>query len=374
MARQFLTNLDLAKNELQNARVHNLASAPGSPVAGQIYYDSVVDTLYFYDGTTWVDTGAGGLTTEQVEDIVGAMVTTGTMTGIVVSYDDGSGTVDFILDSLDLLPAPAADVDFAGFKLTNVGTPSAGTDAANKSYVDSAINGFNWKDKVRVATTVAGTLATSFENGDTVDGVTLATNDRILIKNQASGQENGIYIVQASGAPVRSSDADSAAEVLQLAVLVSEGTTNADSAWVNTTNAPITLNTTPLVFVQFGAGASYTAGAGLTLTGNDFSVNVDDVTLEIVGDDLQVKDGGITAAKLADTYSKKYSADIGDGVATTIVVTHSLGTRDVVVSVHDNTTPWAEVYPEVRKTSTTTVSLVFSVAPTSAQYRVSVIG
>lgn len=107
--------------------------------------------------------------------------------------------------------------------------------------------------RVRVATTVAGTLASSFENGDTVDGVVLATGDRILLKNQAAGATNGIYVVAASGAPTRAVDFDSSAEVLpNTMVVVSEGTTNADTVWQLTTDAPITLDTTALVFAQFG--------------------------------------------------------------------------------------------------------------------------
>lgn len=133
----------------------------------------------------------------------------------------------------------------------NFGTPSAASDVAIKSYVDSEILSAIWasnlKDAVRVATTSAGTLATSFANGQTVDGVVLATNDRILIKNQSSGQENGIYIVQSSGAPVRSIDADTATDIADAVVYVSQWTVNADTGWKLVTDS-ITLNTTPLVW------------------------------------------------------------------------------------------------------------------------------
>lgn len=106
--------------------------------------------------------------------------------------------------------------------------------------------------RVRVATTVAGILSTSFENGDTVDGVVLATGDRILIKNQAAGADNGIYTVNASGAPTRATDYNTSARVLaNTLVVVSEGTANVDSLWQLTTNAPITLGTTALVFSPF---------------------------------------------------------------------------------------------------------------------------
>lgn len=168
-----------------------------------------------------------------------------------------------------------ADQSMGGNKLTNVATPSAGTDAANKAYVDAAASGIDWKASVRAATTAAGTLASSFANGQTIDGVTLATGDRILIKNQSTGSENGIYTVAASGSPVRATDADSNSEVSGgMAVFVEEGTVNADTGWVMTNNGAITLGTTALVFTQFTGLGSVNAGAGLTQTGN---------TLDVVG-------------------------------------------------------------------------------------------
>lgn len=131
------------------------------------------------------------------------------------------------------------------------GTPWTWTDVAIKSYVDSEILAAIWasnlKDAVRVATTAAWTLASSFANGQTVDGITLVTWDRILIKNQTAGQENGIYIVQASGAPVRATDADTATDIADAVVYVSVGTVNADTGWKLVTDS-ITLGTTPLVF------------------------------------------------------------------------------------------------------------------------------
>lgn len=115
----------------------------------------------------------------------------------------------------------------------NFGTPSASTDVAIKSYVDQtvsdAIGASNLKDAVRVATTVTGTLATAYANGQTVDGVVLVTGDRILIKNQSAGAENGIYIVNVSGAPTRATDADTATDIADAVVYVSLGTVNADT-------------------------------------------------------------------------------------------------------------------------------------------------
>ena len=143
--------------------------------------------------------------------------------------------------------------------ITNVLTPSSGTDAANKNYVDTAISSlnslFDSKGSVRVATTAAGTLATSFENGDSVDGIVLATGDRILIKDQSSQAENGIYIVNASGAPTRSTDMNDWTEVPGAFVAVEDGTLNADTVWLCTSNQGGTLGTTAITWQQIPTSA-----------------------------------------------------------------------------------------------------------------------
>ncbi len=169
--------------------------------------------------------------------------------------------------------AMTGPLDMGSQIISNVATPSAGTDGANKNYVLSVLNGLDWKNSVRVATTANGTLASAFENGDTVDGVTLVTGDRILIKNQSSPAENGIYTVNASGAPTRATDADGSGEITaNLAVFVSEGTTNGDTQWTLTTNDPITIGSTSLTFVQAGAGTSYSADeTSIHLSGATFS-------------------------------------------------------------------------------------------------------
>jgi hypothetical protein len=154
------------------------------------------------------------------------------------------------------------DQSFGGQKATNVGTPSSGTDAANKSYVDTAIGNlnslFDSKGSVRAATTANGTLATAFENGDVIDGVTLATGDRILLKNQTAPAENGIYVVAASGAPTRATDMDAWAEIPGAFVVVEEGSANADTVWLCSSNAGGTLNTTAITWQQIPTSAGLT--------------------------------------------------------------------------------------------------------------------
>lgn len=132
----------------------------------------------------------------------------------------------------------------------------------------------SWKQAVRAATTAAGTLATSFENGDTIDGVVLATGDRILIKDQAADEENGIYVVAATGAPTRATDANIADELTGAAVVVTNGTANADKIFICTTNPPITLETTGLTWDALSASAA------LIVQENDVDVDTAVTTLD----------------------------------------------------------------------------------------------
>lgn len=185
---------------------------------------------------------------------------------IGAAANDGTG--DPIRDAFDktndnfteLYAADAALGTAADVDLDTDGTLAANSDTviasqkATKTYVDAKVAGLSWKQAVRAATTANGTLASAYENGDSIDGVTLATGDRILIKNQSTASENGIYSVNASGAPTRATDADSGAELVNATCYVSEGTTLADTQWTCSTNAPITVGSTGLTFVQLTSG------------------------------------------------------------------------------------------------------------------------
>jgi hypothetical protein len=158
-----------------------------------------------------------------------------------IPYFTGSGTAGLL--TLD------TDATLAGNSNTAVAPQ-----AAVKSYIDGKVAGLSWKQAVRAATTANGTLATAYANGQAIDGVTLATGDRILIKNQTTASENGIYIVAASGAPTRATDADSGAELVNASCYISEGSTLADTQWTCSTNAPITPGSTSLAFAQLASG------------------------------------------------------------------------------------------------------------------------
>ncbi len=187
----------------------------------------------------------------------------------IVRAKEGTTAVAFAAgDNLKLfLTKEVMEACYQRGEIDTDGTLAANSDTvlasqkATKTYVDAKVAGLSWKQAVRSATTAPGTLSSSFENGDTIDGVTLATGNRILIKNQSSGAENGIYTVNASGAPTRTTDADSGAELVNATVYVSEGTANADTQWTCTTNATISLGSTSLAFAQL------TSGTGTTLDG-----------------------------------------------------------------------------------------------------------
>jgi hypothetical protein len=158
-------------------------------------------------------------------------------------------------------------------KITGLGTPTDATDAVTKGYVDSVAEGLHIHESAVAATTANVNLSNALENGDVLDGVTLATGNRILVKNQTTQSENGIYVVQASGQPTRATDFDTASEVDSGDfVFVYGGTANASTGWVQT-NRPATIGTDPIVFAQFSGAGTYLAGNGLTLTGNSFSIN-----------------------------------------------------------------------------------------------------
>lgn len=252
--------------------------------------------------------------------------------------------------------------DVSSQKVINLADGSNPTDAVNKQQLDNVAAGQSWKQPVRAATTTNGALATAFANSQSVDGVALTTGMRILIKDQTSGAENGIYTVNASGAPTRATDADTTAELNAAAVYVIAGTVNADKAFVQTANDP-TVGTTALTWAQTGGGTAYTAGNGLSLTGTTFAV------VPKSGGGLLVDGTGTSIDPAFSGLAKRYAATIGDGSATSIAVTHSLGTKDITWSVQDVTT--GEFYlVDAVATSTTVLTLTFATAPASASLRV----
>lgn len=492
MARKFLVGIDLNKNELSNAVVQNLASAPASPVPGQIFYNTSENSLYFYDNNSWVnvlnesevisgdfasrptagvdgrlyfatdqqimyfDTGstwlqvsnfgsvtaqttygassgngsstnfsradhthgtpslsnstpsalavggagsAGTGTTPSRDDHTHAMPSFGNVssqTSFGASSANGTSTDIARADhthgtpahdnsahsaiNLSALAVPLTDVSFNSQKITNLADPLNPQDAATKKYVDDVAQGLNVHPSVIAATTAnltatysngtAGVGATLTNSGTqvalTLDGVSLSTSDRVLVKNQTTAAQNGIYVVTTVGSGstnwvlTRATDFDNAAEIGGGDfTFVEQGATYNNTGWV-CVDKVTTVGTDPVVWEQFSGAGTYTAGNGLTLTGTTFSVNA--------GTGITTT-GGTTNIDTSVVVTK-YAANVGDGVATSYTVTHNLGTKDVIVSVYDNSSPYAEVICDVQHTSTSAITLLFSVAPTSNQYRV----
>lgn len=258
-------------------------------------------------------------------------------------------------------------LDMTNLNINNLADGVAATDAVTLQQMQAFLRGLDWKASVRAASTANVTVASALINGLSMDGVSLVTGDRVLLKNQTTASENGIYVVVASGAASRATDASTTTLSANASVFVEEGTTQADTQWVLTTNAPITVGTTSLAWAQFGGGSTYTAGTngGLQLSTGAFSV-------------LLPGSSGLTADGTGLHIDKsivitRFAATVGDGSTTAIAVTHNLGTRDVQVTVYDATS-FAEVDVDVVHTSTTVVTLNFSTAPTTNQYRVVVFG
>jgi hypothetical protein len=284
-------------------------------------------------------------TDERAQDAVGNAIGNG------LDYDDTSGaiSVDPSEFKLSAVGTPDAAVSLNSQKITNLATPTDATDAANKGYVDAAVVGIDWKASVRAATTAAVTLATGLEDGDSLDGVTLATGNRVLVKNQADATENGIYVVKASGAPDRSTDADTSSEITaSFAVFVEEGTVNADSGWTLTNNGTITVGSSELVFTQFTGLGQVTAGAGLTKTGNTLNigagtgitVNADTIensgVLSITGTANQItasaSTGAITLSGPQDLHSGATPAFSGVTVGSVTLTDALIGTAIATAS------------------------------------------
>jgi hypothetical protein len=164
------------------------------------------------------------------------------------------------------------DLLMDGFQISGLGSPDQADHAATKAYVDAAVEGLHVHESVRVAVNGNIAIATALENGDSAGGVTLVTGNRVLLKDQTTTSENGIYVVQASGQALRAADFDTAMEVDSGDfVFVSEGT-YANTGWVQTLK-PATIGTDPINFTQFSGAGTFLAGNGLLLEGNTFEID-----------------------------------------------------------------------------------------------------
>jgi len=243
-------------------------------------------------------TDINGLTSLDVDNV--------TINGNVVSTTDSNGDLSLEPNGTGTVIVPSGYESRAGFQSQSL---------VNKAYVDSVANGLDVKASVRVATTADlsatynngnGTLTATSNGAVSIDGVSLSANDRVLVKDQSDATENGFYKVTTVGSGsaafvlTRTPDADDAAELTGGAfTFVEEGTANADNGFVASHNGTPTLGTDDITFEQFSGAGQIAAGAALTKTGNTLDVSVDDSSIEISSDSLQVKALGITNAMLA---------------------------------------------------------------------------
>jgi len=231
-----------------------------------------------------------GATTTDIAGLTSLSIDNVTINGNEISTTNTNG-------DLSLNPNGSGVVDVNNSRISNVTDPTQTQDAATKGYVDAVKQALDIKDSVRVATTANITIASDLNVGDTIDGVTLADGDRVLVKDQSTASENGIYV--AGSSPVRAADANTSAEVTSgMFCFVEEGTVGGDNGFVLTTNDTITLDTTDLTFVQFSGAGQVIAGDALSKSGNTLNVNDDDITLEVNSDALRIK--GITATAVGD--------------------------------------------------------------------------
>ena len=239
---------------------------------------------------------------QQTADAVNSLEVTNSATGngAKLSTQGGDANIDLILD-----PKGSGVVDVNSSRISNLTDPTQDQDAATKSYVDNVVNGLDVKESVRLATTAnlastynngAGTLTGSSNGALSIDGSAVSTNDRILVKNQTDTKQNGIYVVTATGdgsnpfVLTRSGDADAASEITGgTFTFVEQGTANSENGFVFTHDGTPTLGTTAITVTQFSGAGQITAGAALTKTGNQLDVAVDDSTIEVSSDALQIK-------------------------------------------------------------------------------------
>lgn len=394
-AKKIAVPFNFQKNEIQNAVVQLLASDPSSPVEGQVYTNSTNHLLMYHNGTSFVsDTARSRHTGTQ-------------LAATISDFDTQVRT-----SRLDQMAAPSASVSMNSQRITNLQAASADSDAAQWGQVKSLVNGLDWKPSVIVAVSTNVNISSP---GATLDGVAMTALDRVLLYGQSTGAENGPWIWNgAAAAMTRPDDWTGAVVATGGATFPIEQGTNADKLGICTTNGTITVNTTSTAFTVMSAGTSYVAGAGLTespaLTfnvgaGTGITVNADDVQLDTshvrnvdhsavtltagagltgggdisasrtfavgagTGITVNADDVAINTAVVA----RKHTALIGDGSATSIAVTHSLGNQWVVAQVIEVAT-LAQIECDIVLTDANTTTFIFAVAPASNSHRVIIVG
>lgn len=442
MATKFVTNLDLNQNQILNATFEVLASDPNTNLFdGRMYFNSVDGVIKVYDATAaaWRKIVAGiGAQAGVVSGGSYSTALTITESGgqITITPNLATSASAGLMTASDFTKLGDATSEATASKLVirdasgniKVATPTDAAHAATKGYVDAARSGLDVKQSVRAATTGPVNLANQLEAGDTLDTtVTLVAGDRVLVKNQSTASENGIYVVQSSGAAVRASDANGTPDTGEMSggtfTFVEEGTVNADSGWVVTSNGAITVGTDAINWAQFSGAGQITAGDGLTKSGNTINavgtsdritVNADSIDIASTyvgqssittvgtitsgtwnGTDVAVADGGTgsstesgartnlasasgeatgrtTSTPSLARVSKQGCAASSSGVSST-TVTHNFNTTDVMIQVYEVSTG-ATVFADTTRANANTVTVVMNGTISANDYTIVVTG
>ena len=295
LSNKTLTSPDINTPDIDGGAIDGAVIGANTRAAGSfttVNANSTVTVQSLTDGTATLTggglTGVGNLSVDNI-NVNGNSITTTNSNGALVLSPNGTGTVT----------VPSGYKDRSGFGTTSLVT---------KEYVDAVKVGLDFKDSVRVASTADVTISGP---GAAIDGISLSSGDRVLLKNQSTGSQNGIYSWNgAASAMTRTTDADANAEVTSgMFVFVEEGTVGADQGFVLTTDGSITVGSTSLSFTQFSGAGQIIAGDAITKTGNQLDVNDDNITLEVNSDTLRLK--GITATAVGDLLIGKTGTNAG---------------------------------------------------------------
>lgn len=256
-----------------------------------------------------------------------------------------------------------SDLDFNGTsRILGLPTPISTSEPVRLLDLNSALSGLAWKDSARVASQVNITLSSP---GSAIDGITLVSGDRVLIQSQTIGSENGIYIWSGSTTPMtRAADSNTALALEQATVSVEEGSSANKTYRQNIVN--FVLDTDSIVWSQFGtsAGAASETSQGIAelATQSETDTGTDDLRI-------------VTPLKLNTWTGKTKRAQglVGDGSATQFDIAHNFNTRDITVSIYENSGTFSDVGCDISRPSVNLVRLTFAVAPSSNAYRVTVL-